>query len=73
MKKIAFALALSLTATSAFAQGAEVTPNAPPQVVIAGGIGTGGLVLAALGLLLLTGLGGSSDTTGGGSTGTTTN
>ena len=36
-----------------------------PGVVIAGGVGvgTGGIILGALGLLLLAGLGGSSNTT----------
>ena len=78
MKKIAvIALALSLASTAstaAFAQGdganppppgavGAVAPGLAPGIVIAGGIGTAGIVLGILGLLILTGLGGSSSTT----------
>ena len=73
MKKIAvIALALSLASTAAFAQGdganppgavGAVAPGVAPGIVIAGGIGTAGIVLGILGLLILTGLGGSSSTT----------
>ena len=72
MKKIAvIALALSLASTAAFAQGdganppppGAVAPGVAPGIVIAGGIGTAGIVLGILGLLVLTGLGGSSGTT----------
>ena len=64
MNKIAaIALSISLVSSAAFAQatppaGPPVVPGNPPTVLIAGGIGTGGIVLGALGLLLLTGLGG---------------
>lgn len=71
MRMTAIALALSLAATSVVAQPApQGTPPAsgivaagPPGIVIAGGVGVGGIVLGALGLLLLAGLGGSSCTT----------
>ena len=85
MKKIAIALALSLAATSAFAGGANepvytvepgvaVVPDDAPGVVIAGsfGLGTGGIILGALGLLLLAGLGGSDNTNSNVSSNTTT-
>ena len=76
MKKIAIALALSLAATSAFAGGANepvftvepgvaVVQDDAPGVIIAGsfGLGTGGIVLGTLALLLLAGLGNSSCST----------
>ncbi len=68
MKKTAIALALSLAATSAFAKepGKLEFPNihipsraagggTAPGIVIAGGLGTSGFVLGALGILVLPG------------------
>ena len=43
-----------------------------PGIVIAGGLGTSGIVLGALGLLLLAGLGGSDNTNSNVSSNTTT-
>ncbi len=68
MKKIAvIALTLSLISSAALAQDASgasaVVPGAAPGVVIAGGIGAGGIVLGVVGLLVLAGLGGSSSNT----------
>lgn len=72
MKMTAIALALSLAATSVVAQPTPqgnppapglVSSTPPPGLVIAGGLGTSGIVLGALGLLLLAGIGGSSCTT----------
>ena len=67
MKKIAvIALSLSLASSAAFAQeGSPTDPVVPgavgadtaPGVVIAGGLGTGGIVLGVFGLVLLAGLG----------------
>ena len=69
MKKIALiAFTLSLISSASFAQttppvDSTVQPVPAPAVVIAGGVGVGGIVLATFGLLLLAGLGGG----GGGS------
>ena len=82
------ALSLSLASSAAFAQdggppgpGSDPVPaddNAvigisnAPGIVIAGGLGTSGIVLGALGLLLLAGLGGSDNTNSNVSSNTTT-
>ena len=77
MKKIAvIALSFSLASSAAFAQGGPPGPapglagsngvigiSNAPGIVIAGGLGTSGIVLGVLGLLLLAGLGGSSCST----------
>lgn len=71
MKMIAaIALSLSLVSSAAFAQTTPstnpVTPTNTPSVVVAGGIGVGGIVLGAFALLLLAGLGGGDNGGGGG-------
>ena len=71
------ALSFSLASSAAFAQGGSPPGPGPapglsdsngvigisnaPGIVIAGGLGTSGIVLGALGLLLLAGLGGSAN------------
>ena len=72
MRMTAITLALSLAATSVVAQPAPqgtppapglVVATSPPGIIIAGGLGTSGIVLGLLGLLVLAGIGGSSCTT----------
>lgn len=70
MKKLAtIALSLSLASSAAFAQGTTPTdlvqPSPSQTVIIAGGVGTSGLVIGLAGLLLLAALGGGG--TGGSS------
>jgi hypothetical protein len=73
MKKIAaIALGLSLVSSAVVAQtttAPAVPTDGAPEVVIAGGIGAGGIVLGALGLLLLAGLGGRNNPGDGGGDG----
>ena len=78
MKKLAvIALSLSLASTAVFAQTTPpVTPPAPavapsnaPVVVVAGGIGAGGIILGLLAIILLAGLGSGKNPTGDGGDG----
>lgn len=69
MNKItAIALSASLVSSAAFAQSTPtIVPTEPPEVLIAGGIGTGGIILGVFGLLVLASLGGRNSDDGGGS------